>query len=144
MILERVKELPVEKQAVFERWMKHVFLAEMDEKEKEQFHKLWEENERSEGMFTTHAISEMIREMKVKEKTEGRKEGKAEGKVENTIELIMRKLDQGLSAEAIACWMELDESYVKEIGEFHRMYPEETGEKIAERSLKAKENDKNE
>lgn len=139
IVLKRIRELPPEKKAMFWEWVEHVFAVSVDGKYREQIKRLVEETKGEEGMFK-YAITDMIErtiaEGRAKGHAEGRAEGRAEGYAEGrtleSINIVIRKLDQGLSAQSIAYWLEKEESFVRTIEQLHNIYPDASDEKIAE------------
>lgn len=139
VVLKRIHGLPLEKRAMFWKWIEHVFAVSVDDKYKMQIKRLIEEAKGEEGMFK-YAITDMIERTMAEKSAEGitkgiakgLAEGKEKGRMSESISIIIRKLDQGLSVQSIAYWLEKDESFVRTIEQLHCAYPEADDEKIAE------------
>lgn len=91
-------------------------------------------------LLTTYNRKLHNRTLRREGREEGREEGKEEGKAE-VIHAIRRQLNNGLSTEEIAKWMDLSLDYVNQIGELSKEYPQETDIEIARRWLKAEKSD---
>lgn len=97
--------------------------------EQKKLMQILDENEQEE-MDMGNALTELIMDGKVV--------GKAEG-MASEISIIRRKLGQGLKAQEIADWTELDVDYIRKIDGLTRQYPEENDVEIARRYLSAVE-----
>lgn len=131
MILERVGEMEAEKKMMFWEWMEHVFVVSVDEKYQKKIKEIIENAKGEEKMFK-YAITDMIETTMRKERATGRTEGRTEGRMAENINVIIRKLDQGLSAESIAYWLDKEEDFVKRIEQPHCTYPKADDEELAE------------
>lgn len=131
VILERVGEMEAEKKMMFWEWMEHVFVVSVDEKYQKKIKEIIENAKGEEKMFK-YAITDMIETTMRKERATGRMEGRTEGRMAENINVIIRKLDQGLSAESIAYWLDKEEDFVKRIEQLHCTYPKADDEELAE------------
>lgn len=132
-ILERIRQLSPEKQAIFWEWTEHVLSASVNEKYKSKIKKIIHESKGEYRMFK-YAITDVIEKAMAENYKNGQKagisQGISQGKLSESVSIILQKLDQGLSSESIAYWLGKDYSFVHTIEQLHHTYPSATIDQI--------------